>query len=94
MSVIMHDAVASLPDAARQAYDKGDLADLVYADDTLLIGASSIHLQSFLLAVEKAGKYFGLELHSGKFQLLQIGHASTYQTLMGHLSFLLPLWAI
>ena len=72
MSVIMHDAVTSLPDAARQAYDKGDLADLVYADDTLLIGASSILLQSFLLAVEKAGKYLGPELHSGKFQLLQV----------------------
>ena len=57
---------------SRQAYDKGDLADLVYADDTLLIGASSKHLHAFLVAVEKAGKYFGLELHDGKFQLLQI----------------------
>ena len=72
MSVIMHDAVASLPAAARAAYDKGDLADLVYADDTLLIGTNSEHLHTFLTAVEAAGKSFGLELHSGKFQLLQI----------------------
>ena len=72
MSVVMHDAVQMLPPESRQAYDKGDLADLVYADDTLLIGASSKHLQAFLVAVEKAGKYFGLELHDGKFQLLQI----------------------
>ena len=40
MSVLMHDAVSSLSPAAREAYHKGDLADLAYADDTLLMGAS------------------------------------------------------
>ena len=28
------------------------------------------------------------------FNYYRYGHASTYQTLMGHLSFLLPLWTI
>ena len=72
MSVVMHDAVGMLPKEAKEAYDRGDLADLVYADDTLLIGACSKHLQSFLAAVESAGRYFGLELHDGKLQLLQV----------------------
>ncbi len=41
MSVLVRDAVEQLGPEARAAYDRGDMADLAYADDTLLIGASS-----------------------------------------------------
>lgn len=38
MTVLMHDAVELLGPQARAAYEQGDLADLAYADDTLLFG--------------------------------------------------------
>jgi len=72
MSAVMHDAVGLLSTQARAAYDRGDLADIVYADDTLLVGASSEFLEEFLRAVAAAGHAYGLELHEDKFQLLQI----------------------
>ena len=72
MSALMHDAVSLLSPSAAQAYSQGNLADLAYADDTLLIGASSEHVQEFLSAVAQAGQRYGLELHPDKLQLLQI----------------------
>ena len=72
MTVLMHDAKQMLSDAARVAYEKGDLADLVYADDTLLFGVSSKFLEEYLWAVAAAGRRYGLELHTGKLQLLHI----------------------
>jgi hypothetical protein len=68
MSAVMHDAVKLLSPPAREAYEKGALADIVYADDTLLIGASAKHVQEFLRAVAAAGRTFGLQLHEGKFR--------------------------
>ena len=44
MSVLLHDAVSSLSSEAKKAYDKGHLADLVYADDTLIIGVQDCHI--------------------------------------------------
>ena len=72
MSAVMHDAVGLLTPDARAAYGRGALADIVYADDTLLVGASSKFLHEFLRAVAAAGHAYGLELHEDKFQLLQI----------------------
>ena len=69
MSVLLHDAVG-LPGACADQYAKGHLADLVYADDTLLIGIDKTHLQEYLQAVFVAGKRYGMELHFGKFQLI------------------------
>ena len=68
----MHDAVQSLSPAARAAYDRGDLADLAFADDTLLMGVCSVHLTEFLDAVAISGNRFGLSLHTDKFQLIQV----------------------
>ena len=73
MSTIMHDAVQLLSNAARNAYGVGDLADLAFADDTLLIGVSSLHVSEFLAAVKTSAERFGMELHQDKFQLIQIG---------------------
>ena len=72
MSVIMHDAVGMLSPPAREAYRKGALADIVYADDTLLLSVSPKFLQEYLSCVTAAGQLYGLELHSGKLQLLSI----------------------
>jgi hypothetical protein len=72
MSVLMQDAVELLGPEARRAYDQGDLADLAYADDTMLLGVSPEHLAEFLKAVATAGERFGMELHNGKLQLICI----------------------
>ena len=53
MTVLTHDAITMF--GARDAYDRGDLADLVYADDTLLMGATTSHLPEFLQA--KVSRY-------------------------------------
>ena len=72
MSAVMHDAVAMLSPPARAAYDRGDLADVVFADDTLLVGANSKFVTEFIRVVAAAGRAIGLELHEDKFQLLQV----------------------
>ena len=76
MTVLMHDAVADLGPEAKRAYDERDLTDLAFADDTLLMGVSADHLSEFLRAVAVAGQKYGLELHYGKLQLVQIGTAA------------------
>ena len=73
MSAVMEDAIALLSPEAHSAYTRGELADIVYADDTMLIGSCPDHLEEFLKAVAAAGKNYGMALHEDKFQLLQIG---------------------
>jgi hypothetical protein len=80
MTVLLHDAVAHLGPQARAAYDSNLLADLVYADDTLLIGVSDEHVTEFLQAVSEAGRIYGMELHYQKFQLLSTEAAADIKT--------------
>ena len=70
MSVLLHDVVGMLGTDAREEYRKGNLSDLVYADDTLLMGVSDVSLAGYLSAVYTAGRQYGMELHWGKFQLV------------------------
>ena len=72
MTVLMDDAVASLSSPVRAAYDEGSLADLVYADDTLLMGVQVKHLTEFLRTVSDAGARYGMELHNEKYQMIQV----------------------
>ena len=72
MTVLLQDAVDTLSPEAKLAYERGDLADVVYADDTLLLSASDAHLAEYLNAVALAGHRYGMELHWNKFQLLPI----------------------
>lgn len=68
----MHDALSMLQGPAREAFERGDLADVVYADDTLLMGVSTLYLTEYMQAVAAAGRKYGMELHYGKFQLLGV----------------------
>ena len=61
--------------ASRQ-YTTGELADVLYADDALLIGVMEHHLEEYLRAVYEAGKRFGMELHFGKFQMISTSGSS------------------
>lgn len=72
MSVLMMDAVRRLSPTQQQAYARGELLALLYVDDTLLVGYQRTHLQSFLDSVAHEGAKYGMELHWGKFQLLNV----------------------
>lgn len=72
MTVVMVDVAAKLPDEDQAALAQGSLAELLYADDTLLLSVSASTLERFLAAVSEAGATYGLELHWGKLQLLRI----------------------
>jgi len=72
MTVLMEDAARKLPPEDRDRLDEGSLAELLYADDTLLLSVSAKSLERFLSAVSSAGSAYGLELHWGKLQLIKV----------------------
>ena len=72
MSALMKDAVARLGARDQELLSTRRLAELLYADDTLLLGVSANSSESCLAAVNAEGGKCGLELHWGKLQLMQI----------------------
>ena len=72
MSVLMVDAVGLLSPSDQEFVRSGSLAELLYADDTLLLSADAQSLQRFLRSVSAAGATYGLELHWGKLQLMRV----------------------
>ena len=72
MNVLMTDAIGLLSPDDLNRFHEGALAELLYADDTLLLGVSADALERFLAAVNTAGGMYGLELHWGKLQLMQV----------------------
>ena len=71
-TIVMADATSLLPPSDRELMSRGDLADLLYADNTLLVSVEGPALQRFLAAVSEAGARYNLELHWGKLQLLRV----------------------
>ena len=72
MTVLMHDAVANLVPAAAEAYKAGRLYDLLYADDTLILGTNAQDIGQFAAVIERMGANYGMSLHWGKTQALPI----------------------
>ena len=70
MTVLRTDAAAQLNIQDQERLRAGTLAELLYADDTLLLGADAGSVERFMSAVSAAGATYGLELHWGKLQLL------------------------
>ena len=68
MSVLIKDVIDTLGPLDKERYDNGDLAESLYAEDTLIIGTKGDSISRFLAAVSHAGAQYGLELHFGKFQ--------------------------
>ena len=50
--------------------------EIIYADDTMIAGASGRYVEEYAAAVEKAGAEFGMSLHWGKTQALAVGTES------------------
>lgn len=76
MTCIMTDARAQLTELLGPDEAKG-MKDLLYADDTLLIGASSQSLAALVQAVADVGAEYGLTLHVDKTQLLSVRGPAT-----------------
>ena len=73
MTAIMFDATAKLGVSATEAYIQGTLYDILYADDTLLLGTSADNVSELAAMVERIGADYGLTLHWGKTQAMAIG---------------------
>jgi hypothetical protein len=73
MTVIMFDATAKLGVAAAEAYRQDTIYDILYADDTLLLGTSADNDSELAAVVERIGADYGMTLHWGKTQALAIG---------------------
>ena len=83
MSTLLSHAQALLPESARLARQNGILAELLYADDTLLYGIDKDHLEQYLAAIVTVGRRYGVELHTGKSQVLSVGCAPEIRTPVG-----------
>ena len=59
----MEDAYKLLKTATHKAVGEGRLYDLLYADDTLLMGVRADHVSELAAAVERVGGRFGVRLH-------------------------------
>ena len=55
MTVLMRDAQGMLSASSQHALGKGLLADILYADDTLIFGLSASCVEEYARAVEKSG---------------------------------------
>ena len=72
MTVLMHDAYAALGREARAAPDRGDLYDILYADDTLVMRTNATDVEQLTAAIGSAGQQYGMQLHWDKFQALSV----------------------
>ena len=68
----MSDARNLLSSTATKVLEAGTLSDLLYADDTLVIGESARLVEEYGAAIERAGASYGMALHWGKTQALSI----------------------
>jgi len=75
MSMLMHDATTMVSPACGEALRSRSLFDLLYADDTLIVGSDAKFVQEYAAAVEAAGATYGLSLHWGKTQYLAVDTA-------------------
>jgi len=57
---------------AKRACEKGQLKEVLFADDALLIGANGSHVEEYMTAVTHCGKHYGLQVHWGKVHLVPV----------------------
>ena len=72
MTVLMTDAQAKLGNEAKAAYERHELEEVLFADDTLLISRCGSHINEYMNAVTKTGAEYGLQVHWGKVHLIPI----------------------
>ena len=68
MTILMRDAYSMLSSEAKLAYERGDLGDVLFADDTLIVGSAGLHVEEYMASIQRCGAEYGLEIHWGKVQ--------------------------
>ena len=68
ITVLMKDAVDVLAEEDKAALADGHLAELLYADDTLLLGIHADSVERYMAAISQVGKRFGLEFLPNPFE--------------------------
>jgi len=71
MTVVRKDSMEKLSAGPKEQCKQGALSVLLYADDTLIIGASQNGVQELLNVIAEVGLRFGMELHWDNFQFLE-----------------------
>ena len=80
MTILMHDAKRKSMDNHDTNVGMGIMIDeLVYADDTLLIGVNPDQLQAFMTNIGEAGLEYGLSFNWSKLEMLPIRTEATIQ---------------
>ena len=72
MTVLMDLARAQLSQKSQEAIGQNQLYDILYADDTIILGSSAPCVAELALAIEKAGEEFGMSIHWGKTQAMSV----------------------
>jgi hypothetical protein len=72
MTALMKDASNILDPTIRRRLHSDRLFDILYADDTLLLGTAAGDVEAYAKAVETAGAWYGMSLHWGKTQAMSI----------------------
>jgi hypothetical protein len=83
MTILMDQARGFLSPEAVAAISSQQMFDIVYADDTMILGASGRYVEEYAAAVEKAGTSFGMSLHWGKTQALAVCSDETLSSPQG-----------
>jgi hypothetical protein len=73
MSVLMHDARQKLNDDFGIRFPLDKISDLLYADDTLLVGGEAHVLQKYMDCIIGLGLEYGLELNWSKVEMMKVG---------------------
>ena len=72
MTILMHDAYGMLGAHSSRAVERSSLYDILYADDTLVVGADAKCVEELAVAIEKSGARYGMSLHWGKVQAMPV----------------------
>ena len=72
MTILMDVARSELSPQAKESIGEQQLYDVLYADDTIILGTSAPCVEELASAIERAGKQFGMSLHWGKTQGLSV----------------------
>ena len=80
MSVLMTDAKNRLSSGSKTALGENLLFEVLYADDTLLVGAQPEQVQEFAAAAEAESNRYGMTLHWGKTQVLSVATEQCLET--------------
>ena len=71
MTLLMHDAKAAFL-SKRDPARTGEISELMYADDTLIVAVNNEDAEIYMQCIEQAGRMYGLQLNRSKLEVLPV----------------------